>query len=75
MGWFEDGTKSWEAKWVKDEPQGQYLEWYSSGQIKSVKTYAQGIQHGIETWFYESGGKSYEVNWVEGKKEGADRVV
>ena len=70
MGWFVDGTKSWESVWVKDEPQGQYLEWYSSGQIKSVKTYAQGIQHGIETWFYESGGKSYEVNWVEGKKEG-----
>ena len=70
MGWFEDGSKSWEATWVKDEPQGLYLEWYTSGQLKSVKAYAEGVQHGLETWYYEQGEKSYEAQWVQGEKQG-----
>ena len=70
MGWFEDGSKSWEATWIKDEPQGLYLEWYPSGQLKSVKAYAEGVQHGRETWYYEQGEKSYEAQWVQGEKQG-----
>lgn len=70
MGWFEDGSKSWEATWVKDDPEGRYIEWYPSGLIRSIKTYAQGQQHGPETWYYEHGEKSYEVNWVHGEKQG-----
>ena len=70
MGWFEDGSKSWEATWIKDEPQGLYMEWYTSGQLKSVKAYAEGVQHGLETWYYEQGEKSYEAQWVQGEKQG-----
>lgn len=78
-GNFASGTKSWEAGWVSDFPDGEYWEWYENGDKKSVIRYVQRAKQGKEEHWFKSNGtqkeqqKSWEVTWFKNKKQGIEQ--
>ena len=69
--WFYDNgkPKKLETKLIeKDERQGEYKEWYESGQIAESGTYISGYERDGE-WleFYEDGSKKVEAEFKNGK--------
>ena len=67
---YEDGQlKSVENKNEDGEWDGLHYGWYNNGEKRYERTYKDGKQDGVETWWdkYENGQKRYEGTYKNGE--------
>ena len=70
VGYYEDGSKSWEVPLVDGKTQGTRIEYYKDGQKKREIPWVDGKRHGLQTSWYENGQKKAEEKYKDGKKDG-----
>jgi len=70
IGYYEDGSKSWEVPLVDGKTQGTRIEYYKNGPKKREIPWVDGKQHGLQTSWYENGQKEEVSIYKEGKREG-----
>ena len=73
IGYYEDGSKSWEVPLVDGKTQGTRIEYYKNGPKKRETTWVDGNQHGLQTSWHENGQKSSETNIKDGRRDGPGR--
>jgi len=73
VGYYEDGSKSWEVPVVDGKTQGTRIEYYKDGRKKREIPWVDGKRHGLQTSWYEDGQKKEEENYKEGKLQGVRR--
>ncbi|WP_306642247.1 tetratricopeptide repeat protein [Sanyastnella coralliicola] len=67
--YFMDGTKSYEATYVNDEPDGEVKWYHRNGNLKRVGSYSNGIECGAWYEYYPDG------KTVEGEYYYSDGVI
>jgi uncharacterized protein len=58
----------------KSEKLKTHTFFYSSGKVKEVNNYKNGMLDGVVIGYYPNGAKNYEVQYEEDKKNGASRI-
>lgn len=60
----------WSKKGENTPFDGEFVEYYSSGKLKSKGTFKNGIVNGLRTMYHENGNKQVERNYLLGKPNG-----
>lgn len=67
---FSNGKESRVFSMVNDNFNGDYLEYYESGQLYSKSTYDNGLRQGVKVLYYENGNKKSEMTYKDDEIEG-----
>ena len=59
-----------QGKIIEGKPEGEFLTYYESGQLKEKINYKDGKKEGERILYYESGQLEEKVNYKEGVKNG-----
>ena len=59
-----------QGKIIEGKPEGEFLTYYESGQLKEKVIYKDGKKEGEGLWYYENGQLEEKVNYKEGEKNG-----
>jgi len=56
---------TWDVSYRSGELDGKEIQ-YKDGQVERLRTFNDGVQHGLERRYYDSGALMSETIWVEG---------
>ena len=69
--WNAQGVQTVQWQWdEKHREQGDFKEWYQSGQLKDHRIYKDGKLQGPAITWFENGQMSSSVDYVEGREQG-----
>jgi len=68
--WFPDGTKEYEARFVRGRKDGTTIRWHRNGQVASRDAYRDGERHGASVRWNDRGERVKEEHWADGRPHG-----
>jgi len=67
---YQDGTQQAKQSYKSGKRNGQYSEWYPTGQIRYSKNFKNGLQEGEQKEWYRDGILSRVMKFQAGKQQG-----
>ena len=67
---YQDGTPQAKQSYKSGKRNGQYSEWYPTGQIRYSKNFKNGLQEGEQKEWYRDGILSRVMKFQAGKQQG-----
>jgi len=68
--WYIDGTKEYEAVFVRGKKEGTTLRYHRNGRIASREAYHDGTRNGPSVSWNDKGEKVKEEYWADGRPDG-----
>ena len=68
--WYIDGTKEYEAVFVRGNKEGMTIRYHRNGRIASRQEYHDGKRNGPSVSWNEKGEKVKEEHWADGRPHG-----
>jgi antitoxin component YwqK of YwqJK toxin-antitoxin module len=70
VGYYSNGKLKFENHWENGKKVGVWKEWNKKGVLVMEAAYANGEQHGIESYFFDKGSIKVLTTYEKGKKNG-----
>ena len=71
VGFHENGQKAIQCSFIDGKYDGQCLEWFDNGQLKTSASYSKGLMLDTFKVFFESGELEKLCTYIDGSKEGS----
>lgn len=68
--WYIDGTKEYEAVFVRGKKEGTTVRYHPNGRLASRQQYHDGERNGPSVSWNPKGEKVKEENWTDGRPDG-----
>jgi antitoxin component YwqK of YwqJK toxin-antitoxin module len=68
--YYTDGSLEFEYRTKFGEKDGEYKEWFGSGNLYIQTTYVDGKRHGEYKRWYVNGQLMEQITYVDGKRQG-----
>jgi antitoxin component YwqK of YwqJK toxin-antitoxin module len=68
--WYNDGTKEYEAVFVRGKKEGTTVRYHRNGKVASRQQYRDGVRNGPSVSWNDKGEKVKEENWADGRPDG-----
>jgi len=68
--WFSDGTKEYEAVFVRGNKEGTTVRYHRNGRVASRDEYRDGKRNGLSVSWNDKGKKVKEEGWADGRPHG-----
>jgi len=68
--WYIDGTKEYEAVFVRGNKEGTTVRYHRNGRIASREEYHDGKRNGLSVSWNDKGKKVKEESWADGRPHG-----
>jgi len=68
--WYSDGTKEYEAVFVRGNKEGTTVRYHRNGRVASRDEYRDGKRNGLSVSWNDKGKKVKEESWADGRPHG-----
>ena len=68
--WYIDGTKEYEAVFVRGNKEGTTVRYHRNGRVASREEYRDGKRNGLSVSWNDKGKKVKEESWADGRPHG-----